>query len=189
MLSVVIRRRNSSTTTRGAPGDIHGQLLEREQRALAAPVADGVGDLGAAVGAGRGDLVDRVVADQVADVGDDPRRAGLDELVVVELLDVVLDDRRTARPARRTAPAAGRRWRRRASGRPQGAARRADRRSRLMTRAPMLPWVRIEQQHLGALRRDRAAGAQQRGSRPGGRVPAAAQRLQLHRDDARRSAE
>ena len=76
----------------GAAGDIHRQLLQREKRALAAAVADRIGDFGAAVGAGGGDLVDRVVPDQVADVRDDPRRAGLDELVVVELLDVVLDD-------------------------------------------------------------------------------------------------
>ena len=33
----------------------------------------------------------RLVADQVADVGDDPGRAGLDELVVVELIEVVRD--------------------------------------------------------------------------------------------------
>ena len=128
MLSVVIRRRNSSTATAGAPGDVDGHLLEREQRALAAAVADRVGDLGAAVGAGRRDLVDRVVADQVADVGDDPRRARLDELVVVELVDVVLDDRRPVRPARANSAGAGRRSARRGSGRRPGGARTADRR-------------------------------------------------------------
>ena len=38
---------------------------------------------------GGGDAPDGLVADEVADIGDDPGRAGLDELVVVELVEVV----------------------------------------------------------------------------------------------------
>ena len=82
---------------RGPPRDVDRHLLEREQRALAAAISDRVRHLGATVAAGGGDLVDRVVADQVADVGNHPAGAGLDELVVVELLDVVLNDPRLRR--------------------------------------------------------------------------------------------
>ena len=73
---------------RGPAGDVARQLLEHRQRALAAPVGDRLGDVGAAADG----VAQRVVADEVADVGDDPRAAGLDEEVVVELRDVVLDD-------------------------------------------------------------------------------------------------
>ena len=63
-----------------------------QQGALAAAEGDGVGDLGARVVDGGADAAYGLVADQVADVGDDPGRAGLDELIVVELVEVVGDD-------------------------------------------------------------------------------------------------
>ena len=44
---------------RGTAGDVAGELLHGEQRALASAVADGVCDFGAAVGAGERDGVDR----------------------------------------------------------------------------------------------------------------------------------
>ena len=37
--------------------------------------------------------VDRLIADQVADIGNDPVGAGLDEQIVVELVEIVLHDR------------------------------------------------------------------------------------------------
>ena len=82
----------------GPARHIHDQLFEREQRALAAAIADGVGHLGApALGRGA-DFVRRVRTHQIADIGDHPRGAGLDELVVVELLDVLFEDRRLPGP-------------------------------------------------------------------------------------------
>ncbi len=85
------------------PGDVGGQLLEQCQRALPAPVPDRV----CQVAPGREDpvqrpvprphraglarLVQRLVADQVAKVGQYPVLAGLDEPVVVQAADVVLD--------------------------------------------------------------------------------------------------
>ncbi len=124
MLSVVISRRNSSTTRAARPETSIGHLLQREHRALAPAVADRVGDFGAAVG-GRGDLVDRVVADQVADVRDDPRRAGLDELVVVELPDVLLDEVGLGGQHAEQRLQLARRWPRHGFGRRQAAARTA----------------------------------------------------------------
>ena len=70
-------------------GDVARQLLEHRHGALAAPVADRVGDLGARRGDVRQDAVQRPVADQVADVRRHPAVGGLDELVVVELLDAL----------------------------------------------------------------------------------------------------
>ena len=49
--------------------------------------------------------VQRPIADQVADIGRDPVGAGLDELVVVELLDILLERRELAA---RTAPTSAR---------------------------------------------------------------------------------
>ena len=76
----------------GAAGDVVGQLLHGQERSLAAAVADGVGHLGAAVGAAEGDGVDGIEADQLADVGNGPGRAGLNELIVVELPHVLAND-------------------------------------------------------------------------------------------------
>ena len=76
---------------RAPAGDVAGELLQDEDRALAAAQGDGLGDLGARVVDRGGDALDGLVADQVADVGDHPGGAGLDELVVVELVEVVGD--------------------------------------------------------------------------------------------------
>ena len=77
----------------GAPaGGVAGQFLHDQQGALAAAEGDGVGDLGTWVVDGGVDASDGLVADEVADIGDDPGGAGLDELVVVELVEVVGDD-------------------------------------------------------------------------------------------------
>ena len=102
-------------------GDVAGELLEHRRGALAAAVGDRVGDLGAR----RGDLghhaVQHPVADQVADVRRHPRRAGLDELVVVELRELLRRARRPGRRGRSTQLAQDvARARRRAAGRPPG---------------------------------------------------------------------
>ena len=74
----------------GAPaGDVAGKLLEHEDRAFAPPHGDGVGDFRARIVDGGGDACNRLIADQIADIGDDPRRAGFDELVVVEPVEIV----------------------------------------------------------------------------------------------------
>ena len=79
-------------------GNIHRYLFESQQRALAAPVADSVRDFRAAAKSGGGaDLVDPVASDQIADVRNNPRGAGLDKFVRVELLQIVLDERQLLR--------------------------------------------------------------------------------------------
>ena len=75
-------------------GDVARELLQHRGGSQAPPEADGVGDLGPGAGDARGRAVQRPIADQAADVGRCPVGAGLDELVVVELLDVLLDDGR-----------------------------------------------------------------------------------------------
>ena len=117
----------NSTARAGQPVTSRGELLEHRRRALAPAVADRVRDLGPRRRDLRHDAVQRPVADQVADVRRDPRRAGLDELVVVELLealgehvDLVGERRRRARAGRRPA-------RRRGRGRAPAAAGRAPR--------------------------------------------------------------
>ena len=72
------------------------ELLHHQHRAFAAAEGDGIGDLGARIVDRRRDSLHRLVADQIADVRDDPRRAGLDELVVVKLIQVLGDNRRVA---------------------------------------------------------------------------------------------
>ena len=78
-------------------GDVARELLEHRRRALAPAERDRVRDLGAREPARAAERVQRLVADQVADVGDRPVGAGLDELVVVELLEVLLDHARSRR--------------------------------------------------------------------------------------------
>ena len=131
---VPVEQREELDDVRAPAGDVARQLLEHRRRALAAPVVDRLGDVGAhadrarrlQVGPGevgeqrlrrrRGgrevEVVQRDVADEVADVGHDPALAGLDEEVVPELLRVVaqrvglLGDRAgAARAARRRARA------------------------------------------------------------------------------------
>ena len=69
-------------------GDVAGQFLQDQYSPFAAAEGDGVGDFRAGVVDGGGDASDGLVANEVADVGNDPGRAGLDELVVVELVEV-----------------------------------------------------------------------------------------------------
>ena len=74
-------------------GHILRKLLERGNRALAPTVADGVRHLRArAADAGHlaTQIVQRAVADQIADVRRDPVRASFDEMVVVTLLQIFL---------------------------------------------------------------------------------------------------
>ncbi len=115
MYCVVASSSKNSTACAGQPVTSLRQLLEHQRRALAAAIGDGVGDLGARRGDLRRHAVQRPVADQVADVGHHPVGAGLDELVVVELLDVLLERGEFARRGRRAARAAARPARRRAS--------------------------------------------------------------------------
>ncbi len=89
----VLRRREQLKELDGARGParhVAGQLLKHRRRALATPVADGVGHLGArAEGRSAGGRQARD-ADEIADVGEHPRRGRLHELIVVELLQIVL---------------------------------------------------------------------------------------------------
>ena len=73
-------------------GDVVGELLEHGQRPLAPSVRERVGDVAAHAAGLRADRVEPPHAEQFADVGDDPGVAGLDEPVLVELLDVALDE-------------------------------------------------------------------------------------------------
>ncbi|MEZ4612654.1 MAG: hypothetical protein R2838_20830 [Caldilineaceae bacterium] len=70
-------------------GDVPGQLFQHGRGALAPAEGDGIGHLGARAADGGHDAVERPVADQVADVGHDPRRAGLDEEIVVHLVQIL----------------------------------------------------------------------------------------------------
>ena len=72
-------------------GDVAGQLLQHRHGPLAAAVAQGVGHVAAQVDVGFADGLDRRDAEQIANIGHHPRLAGLDEPVVVELVDVPLD--------------------------------------------------------------------------------------------------
>src|SRR5262249_3879453 len=73
--------------------DVPRELLQHRRRALAAPVGDGVRDLGARAADARRDRVQAAVADQVADVRRDPFCARLDELIIVGLGQVLLEHR------------------------------------------------------------------------------------------------
>jgi hypothetical protein len=93
------------------PGHVARQLFQHGRRALPPPVIDGLGDVGAQANRarrlevrarevgearlGRGcggrevEIVQRDIANQVADIRNDPALAGLDEGVVPQLLGVV----------------------------------------------------------------------------------------------------
>lgn len=74
----------------GAPaGDVAGDFLQDGEGAFATAVVDGFRDVGAAAGAG---FVEGVVADQVAEVGDDPVGTGFDEEIVPQTADVVVEE-------------------------------------------------------------------------------------------------
>ena len=68
---------------RSPAGSVAGQFLHHQHGPLAAAECDGVSDLRAWIVDARVDAIDRLVANQVADVGDHPLGARLDELVVV----------------------------------------------------------------------------------------------------------
>jgi hypothetical protein len=76
---------------RAPAGGIAGQLFHHQDGAFAAAERDGVGNFGAGIVDRRSDPGDGLIADEVADIWNDPRGAGFDELVVVELIDVVGD--------------------------------------------------------------------------------------------------
>ena len=78
---------------RAPSGDIAGQLFQDERGALASAEPDGVGNFGARAGDAGRHSVDFLEADQAADIRDDPRGAGFDELIVVELVQVFGNDR------------------------------------------------------------------------------------------------
>jgi hypothetical protein len=67
---------------------VPGQLLEDRRRAFPSPVAQRIGDERALVPVQRRRTAEASHAEQVAEVRDHPRLAGLDEPVVVELLDI-----------------------------------------------------------------------------------------------------
>ena len=74
------------------PGaDVARQLFQDRGRALAAPVGDGVRDVGAVADGAGADREERPCREQIADVGHDPIGTGLDEPVLEEVFDVLLD--------------------------------------------------------------------------------------------------
>ncbi len=99
---------------RGETRDIARQFFEHRQRALAPTVVDCLGNIGARARGNRwtqifaeeigekffrefggldaARVVQQIVADEIADVSDHPRLAGLDEEVVPQLLDVRLHE-------------------------------------------------------------------------------------------------
>ena len=125
MYCVVASSSKNSTACAGQPVTSAGELLEHRHGALAPAVADRVRDVGARRGELRHDAVQRAVADEVADVRRDPRRARLDELVVVHLLEALREDVHLLGERRRRARAARRPARRRARGRRPAAAGRS----------------------------------------------------------------
>ncbi len=73
-------------------GDVARQLFHHQDRAFTAAEGNGVGHFGTRAGHGGGDSIDRLIADQISDIRDDPGSAGLDELIVVELAEIFGDD-------------------------------------------------------------------------------------------------
>ena len=82
----------------GVPAShITGELFQHRGRALAAAQRDGMGDLGTREPARLAQGVERLVADEVANIRNRPLGAGLDEEVVVELCEVFLHHRELVR--------------------------------------------------------------------------------------------
>jgi hypothetical protein len=69
------------------------QVLEHCRRALAPAEPDGIGHFGARAERARGQSVHRAVADQIADIRHYPLGTGLDELIVVQLRQILVQDR------------------------------------------------------------------------------------------------
>ena len=74
-------------------GNVTSQLLQHKHRSLAAAQGDGLRNLCARIVHRRRDAPDGLVADQVANVRNNPLRAGLDEKVVVELVEFFCEGR------------------------------------------------------------------------------------------------
>src|SRR6266516_1698979 len=72
--------------------DIACELLEYRSGALAPAITDRVRHFRPRCGLVRPDWMQRAITDQVADVREDPWRAGFDELIVVKLLEIFLDN-------------------------------------------------------------------------------------------------
>ncbi len=72
--------------------DIARELLEYGSGAFTAAITDGVRHFGAWRRLVGPDWMERAITDQVADVRQDPWRAGLDKLVVVKLLEIFLQN-------------------------------------------------------------------------------------------------
>jgi hypothetical protein len=72
----------------GPSGDLEGEVLERRQGALAAPVVEHVRHQSALPAGAGPERVQEAYSEQVAQVGDHPVGTGLDERVVVQLREV-----------------------------------------------------------------------------------------------------
>lgn len=71
-------------------GGVTRHLFQHGAGALALPVGERVGDIGAQ--RALAELAQGTRSDEIAEIGDDPVLAGLDEPIVVERVDVLLDD-------------------------------------------------------------------------------------------------
>ena len=76
---------------RAPGGNIASELLHDQHGSLAPAQGNGLGHLGARIVDRCRDPFDRLVADQIADIGNDPGGAGLDKLVVVKLIEIIGD--------------------------------------------------------------------------------------------------
>src|SRR5262245_4672571 len=73
-------------------GDIPCQLLKDESRSLPPAITRRIRHFRTRGELVRADRMQRAIADQVADVGEHPRRAGFDEQVVVKLVEIFLEN-------------------------------------------------------------------------------------------------
>ena len=73
-------------------GDVPGHLLKHRGRPLGLAIAEHVGDEAAHPRFAAAYVLQPARADQGGDIGYHPRLAGLDEPIVIELVDVALDD-------------------------------------------------------------------------------------------------
>ncbi|TKB84496.1 MAG: hypothetical protein E8D43_15595 [Nitrospira sp.] len=75
------------------PRHVSRQLFKYRRRSLATPIGNRIGHLGARAAGPFRHTVQRPVADQVSDVGSHPIGAGLDKLVIVELIEILSQHR------------------------------------------------------------------------------------------------
>ncbi len=71
---------------------VAGQLLHHQDGALTAAQRDGLSNLGAGIIDRRSDSLHRLIADQVANIRNNPRGAGLNKLIVIELIEILGQD-------------------------------------------------------------------------------------------------